>query len=1108
MFLHCYTRKNISWVIFLLIAIAASLGITPGQAANQLKVNNGWINFGNSSVTSEASVTLLRADAAAVELSASISGIQAEPRTLDGNLYTHLYGDDFGFGWVVGQPDLPVLRRQVEIPFGASYSLELTRANVTETSLSELDLAAPISPLQPPDRKCNEQFAPFIKDEVVYATDSYFPDQPLATTDEYIQRGHRILTVDIWPVAYNPVTGGLLFYSQVEFRIRCSESDMALTQVQAERYSSPAFEARMARQVLNYNQGQKPHQYTQADSIGYLIISADIYYNSMVPFVLLKQEEGFTVTHTPLSSIGSTTTAIKAYIQQAYDSWSIPPSYVLLVGDTNTLPTWTGPIIGTSTDLYYATMDGSSDWHPDIGRGRFPVRSIAQVDAMVNKYLAFADLDGTESWVKKASFPATCDQYLIAEGTHNYVIDNYMIDHGYSGTFPNNPQPGGDKLYCVTYGATQADVQNSLDDGRGMLIYSGHGSYSGWELYTQTAVPTITPGYFPFVASYACLTGNFGQPEVFGETWVLQVNKGALAYWGSATYSYWDEDDILERAMFDSLFVEGLPQPDYTGMTYDGLAAVEASYPSSARYYWETYNILGDPAASIRIEPREPDLNLSVVPDPIEICGLGTLSTTITADSTRGVGLSLDLSAFNLPDGVGAIFDPASIILPGESTLSLSVHENATMGVHELGIQAVIPNEVTKTITVTLGIFNTLPDLPDLFYPVSEAVNIPIRPAFKWSSVQGRSYDIQIATDVEFNDIVDHAEGLTESSYVPPVDLVYNTIYYWRVMAHNPCGDSPYTAAIRFLTESTFGQCTMGTHLVSLLSEDFESDITGWVHGGTGDTWAQSNIRKHSGNYAYKADDRPDISDQWLISPAIDLSGTGTYSLSFWNFQYLQKRPGGCYDGGILEVSIDGGASWIQLDSQLVNDPYNGPIATDTGNPLAGQRAWCGQPQSWLDSQVDLDQFAGQVIQLRFHLGTDIATGYEGWYVDDVSVNRCEVNADFQAPSNLDVEAGSVATHTLILINNGPSDMFTLSLSGNDWYTEIVGSSIITVSQNSTATIQVRVNTPSEAPAVDSFTLTAASVNIPGITFSVTGTTLTYKPEAMFLKLYLPFMKK
>ena len=96
-------------------------------------------------------------------------------------------------------------------------------------------------------------------------------------------------------------------------------------------------------------------------------------------------------------------------------------------------------------------MDGGNDWHPDIGRGRFPVRSAEQTTYMVDKYLQYASLTGQEPWLKTASFPATCDNYTVAEGTHNYVIDTYTAPGGWTGTFPDDPTLGGDKLYCVTY---------------------------------------------------------------------------------------------------------------------------------------------------------------------------------------------------------------------------------------------------------------------------------------------------------------------------------------------------------------------------------------------------------------------------------------------------------------------------------------------------------------------------------------------------------------------------------------------------------------------------------------------------------------------------------
>jgi len=409
---------------------------------------------------------------------------------------------------------------------------------------------------------------------------------------------------------------------------------------------------------------------------------------------------------------------------------------------------------------------------------------------------------------------------------------------------------------------------------------------------------------------------------------------------------------------------------------------------------------------------------------------------------------------------------------------------------------------------MTLGIYDTLPGIPVLLSPVANAANVPVRPEFLWTSVQGRTYGIQIATDADFINIVDQAEGLADGSYVPATDLANNTIYYWRAIAHNPCGDSVYAPTSRFLSEPVFGQCSQGTSESTLLTEDFDGAMTGWDHGGIGDTWAKNNIRKHSGIYAFKAEDSPNISDQWLVSPAIDLSGAGPFTLGFWNYQYLQNRPGGCYDGGVLEVSTDGGESWTQLDSQLVSDPYNGPIATDTSNPLAGQRAWCGKPQSWLESLVDLDEFTGEVIQLRFRLGTDNTFGYEGWYVDDVIVKACDVSASFGSPSTIEVEAGSVVTHTFTLINNGPDDTFMLSVNGYAWQTELIGSSVITVPLGVTATIQVRLTTPTGLAASDSFTLSAVSLNIPGITVTATGTTTTYLPEVVLQPMYLPLLRK
>ncbi len=655
-----------------------------------------WIPFQQGKTPSQPSMAVLSSSSEQIVLQALIPGCFAADIEAGGEQYVRLFGDGFGHGRDMGLPDLPILRRNVEVPFGAQVEVELVAAEFAEYALRDLGLSAPLYPMQPPVPKTGvaQQGGSFTIDRSFYRTDDVYPAAPVIVTDEFIVRGRRAVEVEVWPVSYNPAAGRVRLYHDIQFRLRLTSSDMAHTEALARRYISPAFESWLAESLLNHRSASL---YGRNDAtMGYLIITADAYYNAMLPFVTLKQNQGFTVTMVRTSEIpgGATTTAIQAYIRNAYQNWTIPPSYILLVGDTDTIPTWTGPEIGTSTDLYYATMDasGTGEWHPDIGRGRFPVRSAAQTTAMVNKYLTYAQLTGQEPWLKKASFPASCDgdNYDVAEGTHNYVINTHTLPRGYTGTFPNNPQPGGDKLYCITYGAGYSNLINAFNQGRWAIIYSGHGNYSGWEMsFDSNAVRNLTnTGMFPFVASHACLTGNFGQTEVFGETWVLQENKGALVYWGSSTYSYWGEDDVLERRAFDTLFGSGYPDVSISTMTNAGLAAVESTYPSSARYYWETYNILGDPALHLfpQEHPQPPQLSItkSGAPEQVEVgtCLQYTLIVANSGGQATGVTISDTLPANTLFAGAdqGGVLEGSTVVWQG-LTLAAGGTLSVTYGV-------------------------------------------------------------------------------------------------------------------------------------------------------------------------------------------------------------------------------------------------------------------------------------------------------------------------------------------------------------------------------------------------------------------------------------------
>ena len=967
---------------FLLPIFIISLFLIGGLfLTNPSQAQNGptWLSFSDSA-PAEPVLTLLSASSKEISLDATLPGVNVETRNVDGVAYTRLYGDGYSFPSEYGLPELPVLRHAVEVPFGAQVSIEIVSEDYKDHSLQSLGLHT-IYPMQPPVPKLEgvEDDQSFTINTKFYTNGSQYPSNAVSIGEPYITRGHRILPVEVWPVVYDPSQESLRFYSQVIFKITLTGANMPETIRLADTYASAAFDPFLSQQVLNYNQGRPIRVNGQ---MGYLIISADAYADALQPLIQLRQNHGYDVTLLRTSEVpgGPTKENIQAYIKMAYDTWPVPPSYVLLVGDTNTVPTWTGQVIGTSTDLYYATMDGPSDWHPDIGRGRFPVRSVEQTATMVEKYLFYATLTGQEAWLKTASFPATCDNYVVAEGTHNYVINHWTGPGGWTGTFPQNPNYGGDQLYCVTYGATHQDLINQFSLGRWAIIYSGHGSYSGWEMnfVPQDIRNLPANSMYPFVASHACLTGDFGQTEVFGETWVLQQNKGAIVFWGSSTSSYWDEDDILERATFDELFAEPLPQEphaDVTAMTYAGLFAVEDAYSGSARYYWETYNILGDPSFHLFMEPEQPSFTLSIEPTSHQVCIAGTVTSNVEVGSILNYSSTVYLENGELPFNVAAGFDPSEAEAPYTSTLTLDITEGALEGDYTIPITAT--DYVSQTIgtDLYLRVNTSIPSTPDLLSPEDGAVNLPFTPSFDWSDLPLVSgYNFQLATGPLFETPIVSPTGLVNSDYTQPIPLDGGACYWWRVQGDNACGTSVWTQPFHFST----------VNLGVSFFDDLESGADLWSHAAVqgSDHWVISESQSHSPTHAWLVPDDGTVTDSrlWTTEPILIDEGS---TLTFWH-QY--QFEGTSYDGSVLEISTDNGGNWTDLGSHITSGGYNGVISNCCGNPLGGRQGWTGDLLDWTEVTVDLSSFAGQQVMIRWRLGCDSSVSDLGWYIDDVQI--------------------------------------------------------------------------------------------------------------------------
>jgi hypothetical protein len=243
-----------------------------------------------------------------------------------------------------------------------------------------------------------------------------------------------------------------------------------------------------------------------------------------------------------------------------------------------------------------------------------------------------------------------------------------------------------------------------------------------------------------------------------------------------------------------------------------------------------------------------------------------------------------------------------------------------------------------------------------------------------------------VATDAAFANLVVNRTGIVATTSTPDADLPSTTQFFWRVRATNGCGAGDWSPTFDFATVALPGDCGLGTAPAVQFADDFEAGGPGWTHSGTGDSWALSTARAHSGAQSFHANDPSTTSDQRLVSPEVVLPATGSaLTLQFWNWQTMESRSGGCWDGGLVEISTDGGSTWTPLPtSVMLTDPYDGQV---TG--LADLDGWCGDPQDWLNSVVDIEAWAGQTARFRFRLGSDSSVSREGWYIDDVRIQSC-----------------------------------------------------------------------------------------------------------------------
>lgn len=137
------------------------------------------------------------------------------------------------------------------------------------------------------------------------------------------------------------------------------------------------------------------------------------------------------------------------------------------------------------------------------------------------------------------------------------------------------------------------------------------------------------------------------------------------------------------------------------------------------------------------------------------------------------------------------------------------------------------------------------------------------------------------------------------------------------------------------------------------------------------------SAQPHSGSAVWWSN-RGDSADTRLTRK-VDLTGVTAATLRFWAWYDIEQW----YDYGYVAVSRDGGSTWTPLAGRYT--ATENPVGEAYGPGYTGVSGGGSQP-AWVEEQVDLTPFAGEIVLLRFELITDYAYNRPGWAIDDISI--------------------------------------------------------------------------------------------------------------------------
>lgn len=371
----------------------------------------------------------------------------------------------------------------------------------------------------------------------------------------------------------------------------------------------------------------------------YLVIARADLMATAEKLASLRREQGFSTlvvdiddVYDSYSQSQPTPEAIRAFLKDAHESWSLKPRYVVLAGashfdyrnrlgfGTPLVPAYQVQLHNGIVSSDVPMVDFDDDGVPEIAIGRLPAASDDELKQIVDKIVAYESLRDP-SWADAVTLVADEN-----DGSSNFSGDLEAFA---------DALPGHIKSTKIVFGDMDADtmrteISATVQAGTSWVHYLGHGGLAQWSRGTGILEATDVDGWAarqsqPFVSAGTCLTGAYDFPGVrsLGEAWIGSQG-GAIGVWGATASTIHSESDLYAKHLRTAIADEGRLRVG------DAIAHASSAHAAEATQFGldtrRAYTVLGDPATVLRIahpnpnveQPTGEGVNVSQLVRPIE----------------------------------------------------------------------------------------------------------------------------------------------------------------------------------------------------------------------------------------------------------------------------------------------------------------------------------------------------------------------------------------------------------------------------------------------------------------------------------------------------------